>query len=194
MWVYQELLHEVRPDLIVETGTQFGGSAYFLASMCELLGHGRVISVDIEERPGRPEHPRLEYLLGSSASAEIVARVKATAAHARSVLVVLDSEHSCDHVLEELHAYGPLVMRGSHLIVEDTNINGHPILRNYGPERAGPMEAIDEFLRGGAPFMVDSSREKFVLSFSPRGVLRRVGDDESVGGKPVPSGSPRELG
>jgi len=150
-----------------------------------------VISVDIEERPERPEHPRLEYLLGSSASAEIVARVKATAAHARSVLVVLDSEHSCDHVVEELHAYGPLVTRGSYLIVEDTNINGHPILRNYGP---GPMEAIDEFLRGGAPFMVDSSREKLVVSFSPRGFLRRVGDDESVGGKPEPSGSPRELG
>lgn len=178
MWIYQELLHEVRPDLIVETGTQFGGSAYFLASMCDLLGRGHVISIDVEARAGRPEHRRLQYLLGSSTSPAIVEQVSAAADDAQTVLVILDSEHSCEHVLSEMRAYASLVTAGSYLIIEDTNINGHPILRGYGP---GPMEAVDEFLRGGAPFSIDSSREKFGLSFSPRGFLRRAEDGSAPG-------------
>ena len=173
MWIYQELLYELRPDVIVETGTQFGGSAYFLASMCALLDHGRVISVDIEQRAGRPQHPRLEYVTGSSTSGDTIAQVTAKLGDARTVIVILDSEHSRDHVLSELSAYADLVTPGSYLIVEDTNINGHPILRGYGP---GPMEAVDEFLGSGAPFTIDASREKFGLSFSPRGFLRRSGE------------------
>lgn len=173
LWIYQELLYDLQPDLIIETGTQFGGSAYYLASICELLGKGRVLSIDIEERPNRPAHDRLEYILGSSTSPETLARVRPSAELADRVLVVLDSEHSCRHVLSEMVAYAPMVSRGSYLIVEDTNINGHPILRDYGP---GPMEAVTEFLRSHDNFRIDPEKEKFILTFSPRGFLRKSGD------------------
>src|SRR5262245_30996750 len=66
LWVYQEIVHEIRPDLIVETGTAFGGSALYLASICDLIGHGHVVTIDIQETPNRPRHERITYLLGSS--------------------------------------------------------------------------------------------------------------------------------
>ena len=109
LWIYQEMLHELRPDLIVETGTAFGGSALYLASMCDLLGHGKVVTVDIIEQAGRPEHPRLEYLTGSSIASEMVDEVKRRIEPGSTTLVVLDSNHKRDHVLEELRLYAPLV-------------------------------------------------------------------------------------
>jgi len=171
LWVYQELLTELQPDLIVETGTRFGGSALFLGSICESIGKGRVVSIDIEDLPGRPQHDRVEYLLGSSTASDIVARVAAESATAERVLVILDSLHSRAHVLAEMNAYAPFVSPGSYLIVEDTNVNGHPVLPGFGP---GPMEAVDDFLRDQPGFVIDSSREKFMMTFSPRGYLRRV--------------------
>jgi cephalosporin hydroxylase len=86
------------------------------------------------------------------------------------VLVILDSDHTRDHVLKELQAYSSLVTSGSYLIVEDTNINGHPVLPDFGP---GPMEALDTFLEGDGAFSVDADREKLMLTFNPRGYLRR---------------------
>jgi len=82
--------------------------------------------------------------------------------------VILDSDHSRDHVLDELRLYAPLVTSGSYVIVEDTNINGHPVLPQFGP---GPMEALDEFLRESDEFSIDDQREKFFLTFNPRGFL-----------------------
>lgn len=171
LWVYQELLTELRPDLIIETGTQFGGSALFLGSICDLIDNGRVISIDIDDQPDRPQHARVEYLPGSSTAADVVQRMAAESAGAKRVLVILDSDHSFAHVLAEMHAYAPFVSKGSYLIVEDTNINGHPILRDAGP---GPMEAVERFVRERPDFVIDASREKFMLTFSPRGFLRRV--------------------
>jgi cephalosporin hydroxylase len=171
LWVYQEMLHELRPDFIVETGTRFGGSARFFASICDLLDQGRIVSVDIDPAAVRPEHPRITYLEGSSTAPEIVAQVRETVGAAQSVLVVLDSDHSCAHVLEELRAYAGLVTPGSYVVVEDTNVNGHPVRPDFGP---GPMEAVDLFLRERADFSIDGAREKFFLSFNPRGYLRRA--------------------
>jgi cephalosporin hydroxylase len=88
------------------------------------------------------------------------------------VMVVLDSDHHRDHVLEEMRSYGPLVTRGSYLVVEDTCVNGNPVEEGFGP---GPMEAVDEFLREDARFAVDRGAEKFMMTFNPRGYLRRVG-------------------
>ena len=169
LWVYQELLHELRPEVIVETGTASGGSALFLASVCELLGRGEIVSVDIEERE-RPSHERVTYLTGSSTAPEIAARVLEFVGDRTKVLVILDSDHTRDHVLEELRLYSPLVDPGSYVIVEDTNINGHPVRPDFGP---GPMEAVDEFLRQSPEFSIDPEREKFFLTFNPRGFLRR---------------------
>ena len=169
LWIYQELLSELRPDLIVETGTLFGGSAYFMARMCDLLEQGSIVTIDVKERPGRPEHPRITYLTGSSTSPEIVGEVARRAREARCVLVVLDSDHRREHVLAELRAYGPIVSAGSYMVVEDTNINGHPVWRDFGP---GPMEAVEAFLAESPEFEVDPRREKFLFSANPRGYLR----------------------
>ncbi len=171
IWHYQEILHEVRPDLIIETGTCYGGSALVLAQLCDLLDHGRVITVDIEPRANRPVHPRITYLTGSSIAPEIVAELTASARLERTVIVILDSDHAKQHVLEELRALSGLVTLGSYLIVEDTNVNGHPVNREHGP---GPMEALDEFLSEHRAFVVDQRWQKFLMTFNPRGYLKRV--------------------
>jgi cephalosporin hydroxylase len=171
LWVYQELIHDYRPDRIVECGTARGGSAAFLAAMCDLVGHGEVVSIDVDQKPGRPEHPRLAYWAGSSTDPAVVARVVEWTAPAERVLVILDSDHSCQHVLAELRAYGDVVRPGGWLVVEDTNIGGHPVMPGFHP---GPMEAVQEFLAEDDRYEVDRSKEKFMLTFNPSGFLRRV--------------------
>jgi cephalosporin hydroxylase len=175
LWVYQEMLFELRPDVVVECGTFNGGSAFYLASMFDVLGHGRVVTIDIEPNPARPQHDRITYLNGSTTSPEVVAEVRRLVEQVAptdgTVMVLLDSDHSKDHVAAELREYSPLVTTGSYVVVEDTNVNGHPVFADHGP---GPMEAVDEFLSGNDAFVIDTEREKFLLTFNPRGYLRRV--------------------
>ena len=185
LWAYQEIIHEVRPDFIVEAGTASGGSALFLANLLDLLGAGQVVTIDIEapdrlsgifssNKAGsgvRPPHPRIHYLVGSSTDAEIYSQVKSMIPEGARVLVVLDSDHSRDHVLDEMNLYSKLVSLGSYLIVEDSNINGHPVLKDCYP---GPMEAIEQFMTGRDDFAIDRGREKFLITFNPSGFLRRV--------------------
>ena len=85
-------------------------------------------------------------------------------------MVILDSDHSRDHVLRELELYAPLVTPGCYVVVEDTNVNGHPVVPRFGP---GPMEAVQEYLATTDAFEVDRSREKLLLTFNPSGYLRR---------------------
>jgi cephalosporin hydroxylase len=170
LWVYQEILHEVRPDLVIETGTYRGGSTLFLASICDLLGHGNVVTIDAAKQKGRPRHKRITYLTGSSTSEAIVRQVRRRARGKRRVLVLLDSGHGKDHVLAEMRTYAPLVTPGSYLIVEDTNLNGHPVDPDHGP---GPAEAVAAFLAENDGFVPDASREKFLLTFNPGGYLKR---------------------
>ena len=163
--MYQEIIHEVRPDVIIECGSYKGGSALFLASMCDLVNNGRVISVDV--MPWfRPKHRRISYILGSSTDPAIVESIRGEIDG--SVMAILDSAHDKGHVLDEMRAYAPMVT--SYLIVEDTNVNGHPIAPDFGP---GPMEAVEQFLAENDEFERDDSREKFLLSFNPGGWLRR---------------------
>jgi cephalosporin hydroxylase len=172
LWIYQEIMHERRPDAIVETGTARGGSALFLACMCDLLGRGRVITIDLRQRPPErlAQHPRIDYRTGSSVAPEVVRAVHESIDPAERAMVILDSDHHRDHVLAEMRAYAPLVKPGDYLIVEDTNVNGHPALPDFGP---GPMEAVDAFLATEGGFEIDRSREKLLLTFNPRGYLRR---------------------
>jgi cephalosporin hydroxylase len=173
LWVYQEIVNEVRPGLIVETGTAHGGSALYLAALCDLVGGGRVVSVDVVAREGLPEHPRVSYVVGSSVESETFGRVKAHVRPGESVMVVLDSAHGREHVLSELRLYGELVTPGSYLVVEDTNVHGRPVFRSFGP---GPFEAVAEYLSQDARFVVDESREKFYMTFNPGGYLKRLPD------------------
>jgi len=170
LWIYQEIIYEVKPELIIETGTLHGGSAYYLARLCDWMDRGSVVTIDVKERPQRPAHPRITYLTGSSTAREIVREVEDRARSADSVLVLLDSDHSEAHVREELRLYSPLVTPGSYLIVEDTNVNGHPVTFDYGP---GPMEAVETFLSERSDFEVDRSRERLLMTFNPEGFLRR---------------------
>jgi cephalosporin hydroxylase len=170
LWVYQELLAELRPAVIVELGTYRGGSALFFAQICELLEAGEVITIDAVPAPV-PDHDRITYVTGSSVSLRSVARVRAAIDGRGPVMVVVDSNHTRDHVLAELRLYADLVTVGSYLVVEDTNINGHPVLPGNGP---GPTEAVAAFLREDDRFEVDRSREKHLITMHPGGFLRRA--------------------
>jgi cephalosporin hydroxylase len=170
LWIYQEIISEIRPDLIIETGTRFGGSALFMAHILDILGKGEIITIDIDYMISRPIHPRVKYVHGSSSDTNLIESVLADR-HDEARMVVLDSDHSKAHVLQELHLLAPYVSVGSYLIVEDTNINGHPIFPTLG---AGPYEAVEEFLETHKEFAVDEAREKFLMTFNPRGYLRRL--------------------
>jgi len=170
LWIYQEILFENKPDFIVETGTYQGGSAMFLATMLELLGKGKVITIDISQSETRPRHPRIIYLTGSSTDRDLFDRVRGVVEGA-SVMVILDSDHSKQHVLDELNLYSQIVTPSQYLIVEDTNINGNPVYDDFGP---GPFEAVEEFLRDNRSFVVDENRERFMLTMNPGGYLRKT--------------------
>jgi cephalosporin hydroxylase len=113
---------------------------------------------------------RVDFLIGSSTDPGIVAEV-GRRVKGKSVLVILDSDHRKDHVLKELNSYADFVNLGSYIIVQDTDTNGHPVLKGYGP---GPMEAVEEFLATNDDFVPDRSRERLLLTLHPKGYLKRV--------------------
>src|ERR671932_217449 len=113
LWIYQEILFEIKPELIIECGTFSGGSALFLAHLCDIIGCGEIVSIDIEQRSDLPQHPRIYYWSGSSISEQIVERVRQKASCRCRVLVILDSDHRANHVLQELRLYSAFVTPGS---------------------------------------------------------------------------------
>src|SRR5262245_30391032 len=172
LWTIQETLVEVKPDLLIECGTNRGGSAIFYGQLFDLLGKGRVITIDIQKMHDR-SHPRVTFLIGSSTAPEIVNQVRAAAQDVQGpVLVILDSDHSAAHVAGELDAYAPLVTPRSFLLVQDGVIDVLPILRAARP---GPLPAIQAFVRAHPEFEVDHARnERFLITHHPMGWLRRL--------------------
>jgi cephalosporin hydroxylase len=171
LWLYQDIIHRVRPGLIIETGTAFGGSAAYLSVLCDVVDKGKIVSVDIAPKvDDLPVHPRLTFLRGSSTDPEIVEQVRGMITPGEPVMVILDSDHSEKHVRNELLAYADMVTPGSYLIVEDTNVNGHPARPQHGP---GPMEALDWFLTQRSDYEIDHSMERYHMTLNPRGYLRR---------------------
>ena len=168
--IFQEIIAEVVPDVLIETGTMEGGSALYFATVMDELGKGRVISIDIVRKPTFPKHARIEYFTGSSTAPETHAELRKRIRPGERVMVTLDSDHKRDHVLQECRQYATYVTPGSYMIVEDTNLNGHPVASHYGP---GPWEALELFLKENSNFTVDRAREKFVLTSNPGGFLRR---------------------
>lgn len=172
LFALQDILWGLRPALIIETGTAYGGSALFMATICDQVGSGVIVSIDLEPHATLPAHPRITYRRGSSTDAEIVAYVRDRASRCVGpVLVVLDSDHRQAHVAAELAAYADLVTVGSFLIVEDTNVNGRPVLEQFGP---GPGEAVDAFLVEHPEFTPDALPERYLITMHPGGWLRRV--------------------
>lgn len=171
LFIYQEIIYEIKPDIIIETGTKFGGSAYYMAVLCDAIKKGKIITVDTVEEKNPPKHKRIEYLIGSSTEDKIIKNIKNKIGKNDKVLVILDSDHRADHVYKELIIYSNLVTKGSYLIVEDTNVYGHPVNLEHGP---GPMEALIKFMKKNNKFISDKSREKFYLTFNPKGYLKKI--------------------
>ena len=176
IWITQELISRLKPDFIVEAGTWHGGSSAIWAMVQDQVNpRGRVITIDIEDLVDRAAAPpilrqKVDFLLGSSTAPLIVADVTRRVAGG-TVMVLLDSDHHKSHVLAEMRAYAPLVSVGSYLIVQDTNINGHPVAVGYGP---GPMEAVEEFLASDDRFVSDRTQERLMFTMHPKGYLKRV--------------------
>lgn len=171
MWVYQEIIYEIKPDLVIETGSMYGGSALFLATICDINKKGKIISIDINKKDDFPKHDRIEFWTGSSTSEKIINEIEKKIDDKQKIIVILDSDHSKKHVLKELEIYSKFVSKNSYLIVEDTAINGHPIVPNFGE---GPWEAVEEFLKMNQNFVVDQSKEKFLLTWNPNGYLKKI--------------------
>jgi cephalosporin hydroxylase len=188
VWVTQEILYEVKPDLVVECGTFKGGSSIMWAMILEEINPGgRVITIDIADKRtprakrGIAKH-KIEFMLGSSTDPKIVAEVTRRAKGKR-VLVILDSAHTAEHVLGELHAYSGLVDIGSYVVVQDSVINGHPLPGNTGP---GPWEAVHEFMQDNAEFAIDRTRERLLVTANTDGFLKRIAAPETKMEDPKP--------
>jgi cephalosporin hydroxylase/glycosyltransferase involved in cell wall biosynthesis len=169
--VYQELIHRLRPDWIIETGTGGGGRALFFGSVCELIDHGQVLSVDHRHADDLPRHHRITYIEGVAHDAGTVRRVNEIVGASPHALLVLGSCGSVLRTIDEFHAYHGLVPVGSYVIVEETIVNGHPVWPGFGP---GPFEATKRILAASGNFAADPKMEKFALTFNPSGFLRRL--------------------
>jgi cephalosporin hydroxylase len=171
LWVIQETIAEVKPDLLIECGTNRGGSSLFFANLFDLMGKGSIITIDIEKLHNL-SHPRITFLIGSSTSQDIVDAVRQRAAASQGpVMVILDSDHSQQHVKHELECYAPLVTPGSYCLVQDGVIDK---MRVYRSSRPGPLPAIYDFLQTTNYFEIDEELSKrFIISHHPKGWLKR---------------------
>jgi cephalosporin hydroxylase len=171
LWTIQETIAEVRPSLLIECGTNRGGSSLFFAHLFDLLGQGQIITIDVSKLHTL-SHPRIEYIVGSSTSPEVVDRVKTrVAACTGAVMVILDSDHSQDHVRRELDLYAGFVTPGSYCLVQDGVIDTLGVFRKGRP---GPLPAIEDFLASTEAFTLDAERcERFLITHHPKGWLLR---------------------
>jgi cephalosporin hydroxylase len=188
----QEIIWQVQPELIIETGIAHGGSLIFSAAMLELNAacggpaDAKVLGIDIDIRAhnrvaieAHPMFKRISMIEGSSVAPEVIEKVRQQAFGKRSVLVCLDSNHTHAHVLGELQAYAPLVTIGSYCVVFDTIVEDLPAElfpdRPWGP-RDNPKTAVHQFLAATSDFVIDHAMDhKLLLSVAPNGYLKRTG-------------------
>lgn len=167
LWLYQELVHDEKPAFVLQTGVAHGGSLLWFAHLLdvnEASPEAVVVGIDIvlSDEAKTLNHPRIRLVEGSSTDPETVAEARALLP-ADHGLVSLDSDHSAGHVFDELRIYSEFVAPGRHLVVEDTNVNGHPVYPSHGP---GPMEAVDRFLAENPSFRHDEALwRRQLLSF-----------------------------
>ena len=175
-FIFQEIIWNVQPDFIIETGTAKAGAAIFYATILEIIGKGKVLTCDIESRYDPASIPeklkdRIEFIHGSSTNPLVFDRIKEKVDGKRNI-VILDSDHSFGFVRQEMSMYSTLVPVDSYMIVEDTHVSGHPVPWKWGP---GPYEAVEDFLESyGDSWEADYWCEKYIMTFNPKGYLRRV--------------------
>ena len=174
LFVQQDLIVDLKPELIIETGSFQGGSALFYASICDLLGHGRVLSIDVNPVE-HVTHPRVTFVTGDSVAKRTLHEVTRHQHKVKGhVLVILDSCHHAPHVRKELEAYHRYVTPGSYLIVEDTNVSGKPVANPEFAAEGGPYAAIEAWLPDHPEFTQDLLCEHYLLTMHPGGWLRRA--------------------
>ncbi len=185
MMAMQELIWQIQPDLIIETGIAHGGSLIYYASLLDLNGKGRVLGIDIDIREhnrreieAHPMFKRISMIQGSSVDEAIVGQIAKRIGNSEKVIVCLDSNHTHDHVLRELQLYANFVSVGSYLVVFDTIVDdlpeGYLPGRNWGSGN-NPKTAVKEFLAGNDQFVIDGDIDnKLLLSVAPGGYLKRV--------------------
>lgn len=184
MVAMQELIWQIKPDLIIETGIAHGGSLIYYASLLELIGKGTVLGIDIDIREhnrreieAHPMFKRIEMIQGSAIDEALVAEVAKRAAGKPTVMVCLDSNHTHEHVLRELELYAPFVTPGSYLVVFDTIVEDMPKGAYDRPWDVGdnPKTAVWEFLKSNDSFEIDHEIDnKLLISVAPEGYLKRV--------------------
>jgi cephalosporin hydroxylase len=170
LFVYQEIVAEVRPDWIIETGGRDGGRALFLASICDLLDHGRVVAVGADAA-ARPTHPRITWVDGSVVRPEVLDEVRGIVGPDPKGFVILGTRGKRNRMEAEFEALAPFVAVGSYAVLEHTVLNGRPVDASFGP---GPFEAMRRILLDHGDFAVDTARERQSLTFNPHGFLRRT--------------------
>lgn len=160
LWVYQEIISEYRPDSIIEGGTASGGSALFMATVCDAVEQGHVYTIDWDKDEGRPQHDRITYFTGNTLDPALFEKISQIAWGKK--MLILDDGHSHEHVRAELELWWHILKPGDYLIVEDTNLGG-------------PLWGLDDFLEAHPDvFERDEERGKLLLTFNPLGYLRRV--------------------
>src|SRR5579864_4043064 len=178
----QEVIYKVRPDVIIETGVAHGGSSVFYASLFEIFSHGRVISIDIEirshNRKALEAHPlkkRITLIEASSTAPDTLQAVRALISPGEKVMVILDSNHTKDHVLRELELYGPLVASGSYIVAADGNMDDlHDVPGGQSDwVTNNPKVAVHEFLASHPEFEIDPEPTRLGTTYWPDGYLRR---------------------
>lgn len=187
----QEIIWKIKPDLIIETGIAHGGSLILSASILELIGKGEVLGIDIDIRKHNKEeiekhslYKRITMIKGSSINKEIIKKVHSFAKEKKKIMVILDSNHTHNHVLEELAAYAPLVSKGSYLIVFDTIIQNMPKEftknRPWGKNN-NPKTAVEQFLKKNKRFKIDKKiEEKLLFTVAPSGYLKCTKDINAI--------------
>lgn len=171
VWVYQEIIFETKPDVIIEIGNFYGGGALMLAHLCDLIGKGRVIGLDLSHKDLSETvtaHPRITFIDGDAC--ESFEKVERLISKDERVLVIEDSAHTYANTLNVLRLYSKLIKLGDYIIVEDS-ICHHGL--NEGP-KPGPYEAIEAFCSENTDFESDRSRERFIMTWNPKGYLRRT--------------------
>ena len=187
MVVLQEIIWDVKPDLIIETGIAHGGSIIFYASILELIGKGEVLGIDVEirshNRQAIEKHPmfkRITMIEGDSVSADVLAEVEKKTNSCETILVCLDSNHTHKHVLDEMRLYSPFVTKYSYLIVFDTIIEDLPDNLHYDrpwDRKNNPKTAVYEFIRTNNRFRIDTTLEnKLLITVAPDGFLKCIGE------------------
>ncbi|MBN2427406.1 MAG: hypothetical protein JXK94_03620 [Deltaproteobacteria bacterium] len=170
-WVYQEILYQQQPDFIIEIGVRFGGSTLALGQLCELIGKGKVIGIDISLADVSERvwgHPRINLVEGDACS--LVDEIKGLIPEGGNVLVIEDSSHTFENTLNVLQKYSTFIPVGGYFIVED-GICHHGL--NTGP-KPGPYEATEAFIKETPNFIIDSQKEDFLVTWNPHGYLRRI--------------------